>query len=198
VPYFDLVNKMLEGGVKREVQDIRAHRLLTGRPVCLLTLRYREQVNIMPIAWVSPISLAPLLIGLSIFPGRYSHDMLAASEELVLNIPGRGLAEQVLKLGSVSGGDTDKAKLAGLTLDSGRRVQVPWVVECLAHLECMVVQRLAPGDHTLFIAQVLGAWAEEEAFDGRWLAPQDNEELIPLIHMGERRFALLGKQLEIP
>jgi flavin reductase (DIM6/NTAB) family NADH-FMN oxidoreductase RutF len=184
--------------VKQEIPVVRAHRLLAGRPVCLMTLRYRGQANVMPIAWVSPLSLTPPLIGLAIYPGRYSHDMLVASEELVLNIPGRALAEQVLKLGSVSGNGGDKLSASGLTLDSGRRVEVPWIVECLAHLECAVVQRLAPGDHTLFIAEVLGAWAEEEAFDARWLAPQDNDELSPLIHMGERRFALLGKQVDIP
>jgi flavin reductase (DIM6/NTAB) family NADH-FMN oxidoreductase RutF len=183
--------------MKREVALDQAHRLLAGRPICLLTTRYKGQVNVMTIAWVSPVSLAPPLVALAIHPARYTHDMLLRSEELVLNIPGRALAEQAMQIGSVSGRDEDKLLLTGLALESGHRVEVPWIEECLAHLECAVVDRLAPGDHTLFISEVVGAWVEEEAFDEWWLAPEENEELSPLIHLGGRQFGLFGRQFRV-
>jgi flavin reductase (DIM6/NTAB) family NADH-FMN oxidoreductase RutF len=183
--------------MKREVALDQAHRLLAGRPTCLLTTRYKGQVNVMTIAWVSPVSLGPPLVALAIHPARYTHDMLLLSEELVLNVPGRPLAEKVMQIGSVSGRDEDKLILTGLTLESGRHVEVPWIEECLAHLECAIVDRLAPGDHTLFMAEVVGAWVEEEAFDEWWLAPEENEELSPLIHLGGRRFGLFGKQFQV-
>ncbi len=181
--------------MKREVALDQAHRLLAGRPTCLLTTRYKGQINVMTVAWVSPVSLGPPLVALAIHPARYTHDLLLRSEELVLNVPGRALAEQVWAIGSVSGRDADKLESTGLTLESGRRVEVPWIDQCLAHLECAVVERFTPGDHTLFVAEVLGAWVEEEAFDEYWLAPEENEELSPLIHLGGKRFALLGKQI---
>jgi len=182
--------------MKREVPVAKVHRLLAGRPTCLLTTRYKGQVNVMAIAWVYPISLEPPLIAMGIHPSSYTHDMLRRSEECVLNIPGRDLAGQVLECGTLSGGDVDKIEQTGLMLESGRRVEVPWIDRCLAHIECAVVDLLTPGDHTLFIAEVVGAWAEEEAFDEHWLVPEDNEELLPLHHLGGRYFALLGKRIE--
>ena len=184
--------------MKREVPLTQAHRLLSPHPVCLLTARYKGRVNVMSIAWVCPVSLEPPLVAMAVHPSCYTHDMLKRSEEAVLNIPGRALAEQVLKCGTLSGEDTDKIKLTGLTLTSGRHVEVPWIEECLAHLECAIVNQSAPGDHTLFIAEIIGAWAEEEAFDGIWLEPEDNEELHPLHHLGGRHFGLIGKVITLP
>lgn len=184
--------------MKQEMPAAVAHRLLAGRPTCLLTTRYRGQVNIMTIAWVCPVSLEPPLLALAIYPGAYSHDVLRRSEECVLNIPGRPLMEQTLACGEQSGANADKLALTHFTLDAGRRVEVPWVHECLAHLECGVVEQYVPGDHTLFIVQVLGAWAEEEAFAEMWLAPQDNEELLPFYHLGARAFGLFGPTVRLP
>jgi len=184
--------------MKKEVPLSQVHRLLAPRPVCLLTTRYRGQVNIMAIAWVSPVSLEPPLVAMAVHPSRYTHDMLKRSEACVLNIPGRPLAEQVVKCGSLSGRDVDKVKSLGLTLESGRRLEVPWVEGCLAHIECAVVDLFAPGDHTLFVAEILGGWAQQEAFDGVWIVPGDNEELLPLHHLGSERFCLMGKEILLP
>lgn len=180
--------------MKREVTFGQVHRLLAGRPTCLLTTRYKGKVNVMTVAWVCPASLEPPLVTIAIHPSRYTHDMLKRSQECVLNIPGRALLEQVWKCGQLSGEDADKINLLGLTLDSGHRVEVPWIAECLAHIECAVSDLFAPGDHTLFVAEVAGAWVEEAAFDGHWLAPED-EELHPILHLGGQSFCLLGKKL---
>lgn len=184
--------------MKQELSLTQAHRLLAPRPTCLLTTRYKGQVNVMPLAWTCPVSTEPPLVIMAIHPSRYTHGMLKRSEEGVLNIPGRGLAEHVVKCGRVSGEDTDKLRMTGLTLDTGRRVGSPWIAECLAHLECAIIDQLAAGDHALFLAEIIGAWAEEEAFSGVWLGPADNEELHPLIHLGGNRFCLLGKMVSWP
>lgn len=184
--------------MKRRVRLEQAHRLLAPRPACLLTTRYKGQVNVMTLAWVCPVSLEPPLVALAIHPATYTHDMLKRSEECVLNIPGRALVEQTLKCGSVSGADDDKVKLVGLTLDSGQRVEVPWITECLAHLECVVVDLMMPGDHTVFIAEIVDAWVEEEAFDETWRLPAEDEELLPLCHLGAKWFGLLGKMVTWP
>ena len=184
--------------MKKEVPLSQVHRLLAPRPVCLLTTRYKGQVNVMTIAWVCPVSLEPPLVVMAVHPSCYTHDMLRRSEECVLNIPGRPLVEQVLRCGTASGQDLDKIASLGLTLESGHRLEVPWIGECLAHLECAVVDLVAPGDHTVFVAEVLGGWAEEEAFDTVWLAPEDGEELLPLHHLGGRQFCLMGERILAP
>jgi len=184
--------------MKHEIPIAQANRLLAPRVTCLLTTQYRGQVNVMAISWACPVSIEPPLIVMAIHPSCYTHDMLKRSQECVLNIPGRPLAEQTVRCGTLSGANTDKIQVTGMVLQSGRRVEVPWLDACLAHLECGIVEVLMPGDHSLFVAEILGAWAEEEAFDTSWLAPQDNEELQPLIHLGGHQFGLLGKRIALP
>ncbi len=183
--------------MKQEAPLTLAHRLLAGQPACLLTVRYRGRENVMALAWTCPISLAPPLLALAVHPSRYSHDMLARSQECVLNIPGRPYAEQLVRCGSVSGDQGDKLRESGLTLAQGRRVEAPWIEECLAHIECAVVDILAPGDHSLFVVEVVGAWAEEEAFGQTWKVDDQQEDLLPLHHLGSGRFGLLGTSFSI-
>ncbi len=184
--------------MKREIPLEQAHRLLAPRVTCLLTTQYHGHVNVMALSWTCPISLVPPLVIMAIQPSSYTHDMLKRSQECVLNIPGRPLAEQTVRCGTLSGADADKIQVVGLGLESGHRVQVPWIESCLAHLECGIVDVMMPGDHGLFIGEILGAWAEEEAFGGVWLGPEDNEELQPLLHLGGNQFSLLGKKVIVP
>lgn len=181
--------------MKKPVPLSRAHRLLAPRPVALVTVHLRGRDNVMPAAWVCPVSLEPPLVIVAIHPARYTHDMLKRSEEFVLNIPGRGLLDQVIACGAVSGQDTDKFSIYGLNTQNGQHVEAPWITECLAHIECALVTLLEPGDHTIFIAQIVGAWAEEEAFDEVWRVDDVDEELLPLHHLGNGFFVLLGKKL---
>jgi flavin reductase (DIM6/NTAB) family NADH-FMN oxidoreductase RutF len=183
--------------VKQEVPLARAHRLLAGQPACLLTVHYRGRENVMALGWACPVSLAPPLLALAIHPASYTHDLLARGQECVLNIPGRPYAEQLVRCGSVSGADGDKLRESGLTPAQARRVEAPWIDECLAHIECAVIERLAPGDHTIFVVQVVGAWAEEEAFGQTWLVDDQQEDLLPLHHLGGGWFGLMGRSLHV-
>ncbi|NLG27798.1 MAG: flavin reductase family protein [Chloroflexi bacterium] len=178
----------------REIGLSSAHRLLAPRPVCLLTTRYHGRTNVMTVAWVCPIGLEPPLLLLAVHPARYSHDLLARSEECVLNIPARPQCELALKLGASSGADEDKIALHKLALVDAQRVEAPRLDGCLAYLECAVIDRLSPGDHTLFVLQIAGAWAEEEAFGETWLLPEGNDDLMPLVHLGGREFCVPGRR----
>lgn len=183
--------------MKREIPLGMAHRLLAGQPACLLTVRYRGRENAMALAWTCPISLAPPLLALAIHPACYTHDMLDRSQECVLNIPARPLAEQLVRMGALSGAQTDKLRESELALASGRRVEAPWIDECLAHLECAVVDRVAPGDHSVYVVQIVGAWAEEEAFDQAWKIDDQQEDLLPMHHLGGGRFALFSRSFTV-
>lgn len=183
--------------MQAEIPLNQSHRLIAPRPACLLTTSYRGRVNVMAASWVCPVSLEPPMVLVAVHPATHTYGMLTRREECVLNVPGRALAEQVHQAGMVSGADVDKAAQLGLTLESGHRVEVPHILECLAYLECAIVDVFQPGDHALFAGQVLGAWVEEEAFGGSWLAPEDNEELCNLLHLGGSEFCLPGKRFAV-
>lgn len=180
--------------MKVEIPLSQAIRLINPGPVVLVTARYKDAVNVMAAAWTTPISHAPPLVGVSISPRRFTHELVSRSGEFVLNVPGRNLLEQVELCGSLSGRDVDKFKEARLTPVDAKEVRAPLIEECLGHLECAVVEALDLGDHTLFVGQVVAAWAEKEAFDDTWLL--EDEEAKPLHHLGGAYFGVLEERLK--
>jgi flavin reductase (DIM6/NTAB) family NADH-FMN oxidoreductase RutF len=171
-------------------------RLLAPGPVVLLSAQYRGRPGLMAAAWLAPAGYAPPLVAVAVSPLANTHYLIGKAQEFVLNIPGRPLAEQVMLAGTLSGRDVDKFARSGLTPVDGRRVTAPWVSECLAHLECGLLQAHDLPDHTLFIGEVVGAWAEEEAYDGAWTLAAD--ELCPLLHLGAEHFAVPAGRFTLP
>ncbi len=193
-----ILQDVLQGDkvAKREIALEGCLRLLEPGPITLLTAQYRGQPGVMAAAWIVPASHRPPMLALAVSPLHNTHYLISKGQELVVNVPGRPLADQVMLCGTLSGRDVDKFARAGLTAVAGRRVTVPWVEECLAHLECGLVEAYEAGDHTLFLAEVVGAWADEDAFDGgTWTLA--SEELSPLQHLGGREFALLAGRFSV-
>lgn len=167
-------------------------RLVSPGPVALVSLKYRDKVNLIAVGWVSVLSQNPPRLGIAIHPSRYSHDLLRRSGQFGLSIPGRALAEAVVRVGQVSGASgVDKFNAAGLTQAEPKQIEAPLVQEALAWIECAIVDTFESGDHTLFVGEVLAARAEEAAFQDTWLLPED-EEMRPLHHLGGARYALLS------
>ncbi len=181
---------------KVDVDLSRAYRLLEAGPVVFLTAQYRGKKNMMPAAWVTPVSSDPPLVAVAVYPGRYTHGLIQKSGQFALNIPPRPLAEQVKKAGDVSGEDVDKFLQLKLTPYEGKQVNAPLIVECIGHLECGVVDTVRTGDHTLFVAEVVAASAEEAAFNGETWTLVD-EAVKPLHHLGGTNFAMLMAPLSV-
>ncbi len=181
---------------KVDVELSRAYRLIEAGPVVLLTAQYRGKKNVMPAAWVTPVSSNPPLVVVAVYPGRYTHGLIQKSGQFALNIPPRPLAEQVKKAGEVTGEELDKFLTIGLTPYEGKQVNAPLIAECIGHLECGVIDTVHVGDHTLFVAEVVGATAEEAAFNGETWTLVD-EAVKPLHHLGGNTFAMLMSPLVV-
>lgn len=183
--------------MKIEVPLNRANRLINPGPVVLLTARHKDRINVMSAAWAVPLSKNPPLVGVAVHPARYTHELIEQSQQFALNVPGRALAETVVQLGSVSGHEVaDKFALAGLTLAEPEATTAPLIEDCLAWLECVVVDAFDVGDHTLFVGEVLVARAEQRAFGSTWLLSKDHI-MRPLHHLGSNLFAVLEEAFEI-
>ena len=176
---------------KRALDLRQAHRLLSPGPVTLLSSQYRGQPNLMAVAWAAPVSLDPPLIGVAIHPSRLTHEFVSRSEQFALNVPHLELIAATHRCGMVSGRDGDKFVLTGLTPAPPTEIAPPLVEECLAHLECGVVERVRLGDHDLFVGHVLALSADEEAFDTTWQVGEEGGQ--NLHHLGENLYAALAK-----
>lgn len=177
---------------KIELDLSRATRLLQPGPIALVTAKFKNKANVMVAAWVTNVSSDPPMVALAVYPARFTHDLIEKSGQFALNIPPRPLLEQVIKISDMSGENVDKFVANKLTLYEGKQVNAPLIVECIGHLECGVVDTVRAGNHTLFLAEIVAASAEELAFDGeRWTLA--DESVKPLHHLGGSVYALLDK-----
>jgi flavin reductase (DIM6/NTAB) family NADH-FMN oxidoreductase RutF len=147
--------------------------MLHPRPAVLVTCCDNHGApNILTIAWHTPLSHDPPLVGISVASTRYSHGLISQTGELVINIVDHSFVAAVQICGQYTGELDRKAELAGLVLKSAKKVKPPIIAGALGYLECCVEQEVDAGDHTLFIARVLQAEALETAFSNQWLSPQ--------------------------
>ena len=138
-------------------------RIMAPHPAALITTISKDGVpNIIAVAWIIPTSFKPPLLAISVGKTRYSHKLLAETGEFVVNIPTKGLLDKVEYCGTNSGRNVNKFEKAGLTAKPAKKVKPPIIEECIGHIECKVVDRFPTGDHTLFISEVLAAYADGE------------------------------------
>jgi flavin reductase (DIM6/NTAB) family NADH-FMN oxidoreductase RutF len=175
--------------LERDIRD--ANRLIEPGPVALITSRFRSADNVMTAAWMMPVSLDPPLLAVAIHPGRLTHEYVSKSEFFALNFPNADLLGPVHACGMLTGREGDKFVAAGLTPVDATQLELPLVGECVAHIECGVVNRASFGDHDLFIAQPLAVVALDEAFDERWLVEGDAGRIIH--HLRADYYATLSR-----
>ena len=120
--------------------------------IYVLTTRYAKTINGMIASWVSQVSYDPPLIMVAVHPDRYSHDLLQKSGHFALNILAR---EQKDLLTRFKGPDPG-SKFDALAWRDGVN-GCPVLADCIGSVACRIQQTLKPGNHTLFIGEVVGA-----------------------------------------
>ena len=118
--------------------------------IYVLTTRFENTINGMIASWVSQVSYEPPLFMVAVHPNRYSHDLLVQSGRYVLNILS---ADQKHLLARFKGPVTEE-KFDSIAWHEGK-TGCPVLEDCIGCLECRVVQRLAPGNHTLFVGEAV-------------------------------------------
>jgi len=81
-----------------------------------------------------------------------------------------------------------------LTPLPAKMVQPPIIRECVAHLECKLHQQITTGDHTLFVGEILVAYADEGIFNGKY----NLRKVKPVYHMGGDDFTTLVPEIITP
>jgi flavin reductase (DIM6/NTAB) family NADH-FMN oxidoreductase RutF len=182
---------------KIEVPNQKAYRLIYPRPVVLVSCLDPEtgKPNIITIAWATPLSMKPSLAGIVVAHRRHSHELISKTREFVINIPGVEILDKAIKCGMVSGRRHDKFSEFGLTARSAKIVKSPIIEECVAHLECKLVDQITTGDHTIFVGEVVAAYANEGAFDGEFM---DMEKARTIYQVGGDSYATLSGELLKP
>lgn len=122
--------------------------------------------NIITLAWHSPVSITPPLLGVSIDPRRYSHNLILDAGEFVVNFAELEILEDLHYCGRHSGRKFDKFQDTNLTPVSAQKVKAPLIQECYVNLECKLVEHNLYGDHTWFVGEVVAISVDDELFEG--------------------------------
>ncbi|MEM2210523.1 MAG: flavin reductase family protein [Nitrososphaerales archaeon] len=178
---------------KVDVDKFYITRLMHPRHTVLITCFNPEnnKSNIITVAWSTPLSHNPPLIGISISPKRYSYNLISKTGEFIVNIPTIELIKEVLFCGRKSGKDVDKFEKTKLTPKPARKVRASIIEECIAHLECKVVNQVEVGDHILFIGEVIAAYSNEGLFKNIF----DVKKVKTLHHLGEDLFVTTSSEV---
>ena len=170
------------------VEPFKAVRLLYGNPVTLVTSHLAGRTNIMTMTWVTPISVNPALVAAAVTPSSLTHKYIAESGEFVLNIPDLGLLREVHICGTYSGRGLDKMRVLHMATAASQMVKPLVLLDCIAAIECQVLDRRQAGDRILFIAEIVCAAAEPDRFGDHWL-----DAAHTLHHIGGDRYVCQGQ-----
>ena len=128
-------------------------QLLPPFPIVLVTTR----TNIITIGQIHYFTFSPLRVGIAVAHKRFTHSLLQAEKEFVVNVPHVDLIEAVQVCGSISGRDGDKFGTAGLTKEQSVVVQGASIVECGAQIECKIEREFDFENRTWFVGKVVAA-----------------------------------------
>ncbi|HEX7006613.1 MAG TPA: flavin reductase family protein, partial [Alphaproteobacteria bacterium] len=112
--------------------------LIEPGPVVLVTTNDGTRNNIMTISWTMVVDFTPVF-ALTTGEWNYSYAALRRTRQCVIAIPTVDLLDKVVGIGTCSGAETDKFARFRLTPVRASRVKAPLIKECLANIECKVV-----------------------------------------------------------
>ncbi len=180
---------------KIDVEFSFAYRLLHPMHTVLVScVEKTGKPNVLPLAWAMPTSCSPALVAVSVAPNRHSHGIIEETNEFVINLPTVDIVGETLTCGRISGKNHDKFAETGLTPLPARKVKAPIIKECIAHLECKLHSQFKTGDHSIFVGEVVEAYANKDVFSDKY----DIKKARMLFHLGGNVFATLDPSLYMP
>ena len=160
----------------------KAFTLIEPGPVVLITTNDGEKNNIMTISWTMVMDFSPRF-AITTGSWNYSYNALRNSKECVIAIPTVDLIEQAVGVGTCSGADTDKLEKFGLTPLKAKHVAAPLIKECLANIECKVIDIVEK--HNILVLEGVEAYFDES-----------REEKRTIHAIGDGTFVVDGDKLD--
>lgn len=144
----------------------RAFTLIEPGPVVLVTTNNGTKDNVMTISWTMVLDFSAAF-AMTTGPWNYSFTALQEWKECVLAIPTVDLIDTVVGVGTCSGADTDKFTKFQLTRQPAKHVRAPMIKECLANIECKVVDIVTP--YSIVVLQGIAAYFDSARTEKRML-----------------------------
>ncbi|HSH12907.1 MAG TPA: flavin reductase family protein [Desulfurivibrionaceae bacterium] len=140
-----------------ELELCKAFTLIESGPVVLVTTHDGKKNNIMTISWTMVMDFTPIF---ALTTGAWNHSFAALrkTKECVIAVPTIDMLDKVVGIGTCSGADTDKFDKFKLTPVVGKVVRSPLIAECLANIECKVIDIVEK--HNIVVLEGVAAWID--------------------------------------
>lgn len=148
----------------RPLKLSKAFTLIEPGPVILVTTHDGNKANIMTLSWTMVMDFTPRF---ALTTGAWNHSFAALhkTRECVIAIPTIDLLDKVVGIGTCSGADTDKFARFGLTPLPAHLIGPPLIRECLANIECKVVDMVKK--HNIVVVEGIAAYVDDERQERR-------------------------------
>lgn len=150
----------------RKMNMNKAFTLIEPGPVVLVTTHDGKHNNIMTISWTMVVDFTPEF-AITTGPWNYSFAALRKTKECVIAIPTVDMLDKVVGIGTCSGADTDKFKKFRLTPVKAKHVRAPLIKECLANIECRVIDIVEK--HNIVVLEAVAAYVDPSRKEKRTL-----------------------------
>lgn len=159
----------------RQLKLSKAFTLMESGPVVLVTTHDGQKDNIMTISWTMVNDFTPVF---AITTGAWNHSFAALrkNRECVIAIPTVDMLDKVVGIGMCSGTDTDKFARFKLTPVQGKVVRAPLIKECLANMECKVIDIVKR--HNIVVLEAVAAYVDTARKEKRTLHAVGNGTFI--------------------
>ena len=129
--------------------------------VYVLGTRRGRQSNAMSASWVMQTSERPPCVAVAVRNDRYTHDIVLESGTFALSVLRDDQVNVATHFGETSGEYSDKLRgvPCGLTPAGS-----PYLLDCLAYLDCHVLDRARAGDHTIVVGEVTAGDALDDSY----------------------------------
>jgi flavin reductase (DIM6/NTAB) family NADH-FMN oxidoreductase RutF len=142
----------------------KAFTLMEPGPVVLVTTHDGATDNIMTISWTMVLDFTPMF-AITTGPWNHSYSALRKSRQCVIAIPTIDLLDKVVGVGTCSGADTDKFQRFELTAVEAKHVKAPLIRECVANIECKVIDII--GKYNIVVVEAVAGWFDSSRKEKR-------------------------------
>lgn len=118
----------------------------------------------MTISWTMVLDFSAAF-AMTTGPWNYSYAALQKTKECVIAIPTVDLIDTAVGVGTCSGRDVEKFEKFGLTRVKARHVHAPLIQQCIANIECRVVDII--DRHSIVVLEGVAAYYDRSRKEKR-------------------------------
>jgi len=143
----------------QRLTNYRDSRLLQyPDPVSIIIVKDEQgKYNPMAASWVTPTSIEPRMIAISVGFQRYTYELMLKQNEFVVSFPSAGMSAEVELFGSQSGRDVDKLKSLGTPVQAATVIDGVLLAEASINYECILKDSMVTGNHMLIAAEIVAS-----------------------------------------